>query len=61
MKDYEEKKNMPEEDVLSSYNNKGKRFCSKEDKISALLYLPVHNVCIGNIFLATVSCHYDSL
>ena len=54
MKDYKEKEKMPEEDMLSSQNNKGKRFCSEENKISALLYLPVHNVCIGKIFLATV-------
>ena len=49
MRDYENKEKMPEEDTLSSQNNKGKKFCSKEDKISALLCLRVYNICIGRI------------
>ena len=32
-----EREKMPEEDAEGSQNNKGKRFCSKEDKIGTLL------------------------
>ena len=60
MRDCEDKEKMPE-DMLSSQNNKGKKLCSEENKISALLYLRVYDICIGKIFLAAVYCQYDSL
>ena len=55
MRDYEDKEKMPEEDVLSSQNNKGKKFCSEEDKISALLYLRVYIICRGKTHLHFLS------
>ena len=41
IKDYEYKEKMPEEDMLSSQSNKGKKICSEEDNISVLLYFNI--------------------
>ena len=49
---YEEKEKMPEEDAPGAPSNKDKRFCSEEDKISALLLFTSSNVCMRKVFLA---------
>ena len=47
---------MPEEDAEVSLNNKGKRFCSEEDKISTLLAIFIGFV-FNSLLISIVLCN----